>query len=132
MNLPPDFQTMLDVYKNNYAAYKVTGNVGYRASYESALKWINQVIAMENASLARDASQIQSFMSSYDESNSEVTNLDKKLKTIKTQGPKLQGEYERTKRMNEKQIEAIDNTYMYVKGSIVVGLLIIVGIAGAL
>ena len=123
---------MLDVYKNNYAAYKVTGNAGYKAAYESALKWLNQSIAFGNASLQNDAIALQQFVSSYDSSNGDVTKLDEKLKHIRTQGPKLQGEYERTKRMNQKQIEAIDNTSFYIKGGIVAGLLAIVGIVGAL
>ena len=132
MSVPSNVQQMLDVYKNNYAAYKVTGNAGYKIAYESALNWLNQTLAFGNASVQQDAMALQRFVTSYDSSNGEVTKLDQKLKKIKTHGPELQGEYERTKRMNQKQIEAIDNTSFYVKGGIVVGLLAIVGIVGAL
>jgi hypothetical protein len=132
MSVPADIQQMLNMYKNYYAAYKVTGNVGYKSVYERALNGVNQHIARMNASMVEDAAQIRDFMSTYEKSNGIITKLDNNIKGIKTEGPKLQNDYEQTKRLHQKEIEAVDNTYAYVKGGIVVGLLIAAGIIGSL
>jgi len=132
MSVPADIQQMLNMYKNYYAAYKVTGNVGYKSVYERALNGVNQHIARMNASMVEDAAQIRDFMSTYEKSNGIITKLDNNIKGIKREGPKLQNDYEQTKRLHQKEIEAVDNTYAYVKGGIVVGLLIAAGIIGSL
>jgi CHASE3 domain sensor protein len=132
MSVPADIQQMLDMYKNYYAAYKVTGNVGYKSVYERALNGVNQHIARMNASLEEDAAQIQDFMNTYEKSNGAITTLDNRIKGIKKEGPNLQNEYIQTKRLNQKEIAAVDNTYAYIKGGIVVGLLIAAGIIGSL
>jgi CHASE3 domain sensor protein len=132
MSVPGDFEQMLNIYKNYYAAYKVTGNVGYKSAYERALTGVNQHIERMNASMAEDSAQIQNFMNTYEKSNGIITSLDSRIKGIKTEGPKLQDEYAQTKQLHQKEIQAVDNTYAYVKGAIVAGLLIAVGIIGAL
>jgi hypothetical protein len=132
MSVPGDFQQLLNIYKNYYAAYKVTGNVGYKSAYERALNGVNDHIARMNVSMSEDAAQIRDFMATYEKSNGIITNLDNNIKGIKKEGPTLQNDYEQTKRLHQKEIEAVDNTYAYVKGAIVAGLLIAVGIIGAL
>ena len=132
MSVPFDFQQMLNVYKDNYAAYKVTGNAAYKIAYESALNGVNNHIMRINRSVEEDAAHIRTLMNTYDDNDEVITDLDKKIKRIKKQGPTLQNEYEQTKRLNQREIQDIDNTYAYVKGAIVAGLLIVVGIIGSL
>jgi DNA repair ATPase RecN len=132
MSVPFDFQHMLNVYRDNYAAYKVTGNAAYKTAYETSLKGINQHIARINNSVQEDSEHIRNFMDTYEKSNGIITSLDNRIKRIKTEGPKLQDEYSQTKQLNQKEIQAVDNTYAYVKGGIIVGLVIAAGIIGSL
>lgn len=132
MSVPPWFDQITNIYKQNYAAYKVSGNASHKAAYEWASAWMDRVITMENASVAQDSERIKNFMESYETSNKNVTKLDAALKEIKQKGPQLESEYAQSKRIYEKQIEAIDNTHLYIKGAVVAGLLVIAGIAGAL
>ena len=59
--------------------------------------------------------------------------LHEQSQEIQKVGPKIQSEYEVSKRLNKSpQVQPIDDTYLYVKAGIVVALLVVVGIVGAL
>ena len=76
MDIPPWFDQITNIYKQNYAAYKVSGNASHKAAYEWASGWMDRVLAMENASVAQDSERIKNFMESYETSNKNVTKLD--------------------------------------------------------
>lgn len=131
-SIPSNLATALNAYKTNYASYKVTGGAAYKTAYESALASVNSEIGNLNAAVGVNDTYIKRFIDSYTTTNKDITELQKKSKTIQTQGPALQDSLAQTQKLNARTIAAADETSLYVKGGIVLGLVIIVGIIGAL
>jgi hypothetical protein len=130
--IPSDLQSALNAYKTNYAAYKVTGNNAYKTAYESALRTVNAGIGSVSAAVGTNDIYIQNFIDSYTTTNKDITDLQVKSKAIQAEGPALQNTLVKTQQLNSQIVNAADETSLYVKAGIVVGLLVIVGIIGAL
>jgi hypothetical protein len=130
--LPPNIQSALESYKTNYAAYKVTGEAAYKTAYERALSIVNGGLSTISTAVGANDTYIQGFIRSYSTTNQDITSLQAKSRLIQTEGPKLQDSLAQSKQLHTQVIAAADETSLYVKGGIVVGLLIIVGIVGAL
>lgn len=130
--VPPDIWNALNTYKANYAAYKVTGQIGFKNAYESALAIVNQAITNIQTATQSNESYIQDFVSTYKDTNGEIVDLQNKSKQIQKQGPALQDELAQAQRLHSHAVAVADETSLYVKASIVFGLLIVVGIVGAL
>ncbi len=130
--LPAELQSALESYKTNYAAYKVTGEAAYRTAYERALSIVNGGISSASTAVGANDTYIQGFINSYSRTNQDITALQTKSKLIQTEGPKLQDSLVQSKQLHTQVVAAADETSLYVKGGIVVGLLVIVGIIGAL
>jgi hypothetical protein len=130
--LPAELQSALASYKTNYAAYKVTGETAHKTAYESALTAINGAIANVSGGVETNDTFIQGFINSYTTTNRDITSLQAKSRAIQTQGPKLQDSLAQSKQLHAQVVSAADETSLYVKAGIVVGLLVIVGIIGAL
>lgn len=130
--VPPDLWSALNTYKANYAAYKVTGQTGFKTAYESALATVNQAIANAHTSTQNNDAYIQEFVGDYEVTTGELVDLHEKSKKIQKQGPALQDELVRTQQLHSHAVAVVDETSLYVKASIVFGLLIVVGIVGAL
>jgi CHASE3 domain sensor protein len=130
--LPADLQSALAAYKTNYAAYKVTGETAYKTAYEGALAAINAAIANVSGGVQTNDTFIQGFINSYTTTNRDITSLQARSRAIQTQGPKLQDSLAQSKQLHAQVVSAADETSLYVKAGIVVGLLVIVGIIGAL
>jgi CHASE3 domain sensor protein len=130
--LPADLQTALNAYKTNYAAFKVSGNTSYQTAYQNALNAVNNAIAnMQGATQSNDV-YIQNFISSYQQTNRDIVALQEKSRAIQRDGPVLQDKLAQTQQLHTRVIAEADETSLYVKGAVVVGLLIAVGIIGAL
>jgi chaperonin cofactor prefoldin len=128
-----EFSNLLRIYKDNYSAYRVSGNVAHKTAYESALTMINKKLESSQKRLADDGAYIQTFLDRYSDINPRIDTLQKQSQAIQKIGPALQNELEVSKRLNAApQVQPINDSYLYVKGAVVIGLLIIVGIAGAL
>jgi hypothetical protein len=128
-----EFSNLLRIYKDNYSAYRVSGNVAHKTAYESALSMINKKLESSQRRLADDGAYIKNFLDRYSDVNPRIDKLQKQSKSIQKIGPALQNEFEVSKRLNAApQVQPINESYLYVKGAIVVGLLVIVGIVGAL
>jgi hypothetical protein len=128
-----EFSNLLRIYKDNYSAYRVSGNVAHKTAYESALASINTQLNTSQKILSDDGAYIQNFLEKYADENPRIDKLHKQSQAIQKIGPALQNEFEVSKRINAApQVQPINESYLYVKGAIVVGLLIIVGIVGAL
>ena len=130
--LPPNIQSALESYKTNYAAYKVTGEAAYKTAYERALSIVNGGLSTISTAVGANDTYIQGFIRSYSTTNQDITSLQAKSRLIQTEGPKLQDSLAQSKQLHTQVVAAADETSLYVKGGIVVGLLIIVGIVGAL
>jgi chromosome segregation ATPase len=128
-----EFSNLLRIYKDNYSAYRVSGNIANKNAYESALSMINKKLESSQRRLADDGAYIQTFLDRYSDVNPRIDELQKKSQNIQKIGPALQNEFEVSKRLNAApQVQPINESYLYVKGAIVIGLLVIVGIVGAL
>jgi chromosome segregation ATPase len=128
-----EFSNLLRIYKDNYSAYRVSGNIANKTAYESALSMINKKLESSQRRLADDGAYIQTFLDRYSDVNPRIDELQKKSQNIQKIGPALQNEFEVSKRLNAApQVQPINESYLYVKGAIVIGLLVIVGIVGAL
>jgi len=129
----PEFTRLLSVYKDNYVAFRVTGNIANKTAYETALNEMNRQINGLRHSVNKDKEYIQGFLQNYSDDNPELVKLHEQSQEIQKVGPKIQGEYELSKRLNASpQVQPVDETHLYVKAGIVIGLLVIVGIVGAL
>jgi CHASE3 domain sensor protein len=130
--LPAELQSALESYKTNYASYKVTGEAAYKTAYERALSIVNGGITSAATAVGVNDTYIQGFINTYSRTNQDITALQAKSRRIQTEGPKLQDSLVQSKQLHSQVVAAADETSLYVKGGIVVGLLVIVGIIGAL
>jgi len=125
----PEFTRLLSVYNDNYVAYRVTGNIANKTAYEAALNALNQQIANLQKTVGEDKQYIQGFLQTYNDDNPELTKLHEQSQKIQKVGPQIQGEYELSKRLNTSpQVQPVDQTHLYVKGGIIVALLVVVGL----
>jgi hypothetical protein len=133
MNIPPDVSQLLDTYKNNYSAYRVSGNSANKTAYETAQKALNDKLEDQRIQLESGRSQIQAFLENHSDDSTVLDRLHEQSQAIQRDGPAIQNQYEISKRLNDSpRVQSVSDTNLYIKGSVVIGLLIIVGIAGAL
>ena len=130
--IPSNLWSALSAYKTNYAAYKVTNQSSYKTAYESALAIVNKAIADSSSISTANDRFIQQFTDSYSTTNADIAKLQHQSKVIQTQGPALQDSLAQSQQLHNHVVAAADETSLYVKASIVFGLLVIVGIVGAL
>jgi len=130
--IPTQLRTALEAYKTNYAAFKVSGDAANKTAYENALASANQIINQSMNVNEKNDQFIQSFINNYQKDNPEIVKLQQQSKKIQEEGPKLQGELVRSKQIHQRQAIEVNETALYVKAGIVVGLLAVVGIVGSL
>lgn len=126
--VPASFQQALDIYKRAYVQYRATGNAAHKLAYETADRWITTYLAGLNQDIANDSARITAFLREYETANPDLTELQARFQTIRTQGPELQDQYATVKRV-QKETPDVDTTSYYIKGGLVVAL---VGLAGVL
>lgn len=119
------FAEAINIYQTNYIQYRTTGRAGHKFAYEAAQRWIENYLRKMNAAIATDAQAISKFVDESTTANPELGDLQKRLTTIRKEGPAVQDAYATIKRVNEEQ-PLIDNTDLYVKAGIAAGLLGIV------
>jgi len=133
MSIPDDFARLLQIYKDNYASFRVTGNLSQKAISDSALDAIQRTIENGETALNAQTEMINDFTEKYTKDNPAIVNLHARARSIKKVGPALENEYTVSKQRNEApQAQPVTDTHIYLKGAIVIGLIIIVGIVGAL
>jgi hypothetical protein len=125
----PEFTRLLNIYKDNYVAFRVTGNIANKTAYEAALNELNKQITNLQQTVGKDKQYIQGFLQTYSDDNPELVKLHEQSQQIQKVGPQIQGEYELSKRLNTSpQVQPVDQTNLYVKGGIIVALLVVVGL----
>lgn len=122
-----EYQQALELYKQNYLEYKVTGNTAYKVAYENAEQWIK--LYLKNLSTRADSEKeyVTKFIQDYSRTNPELDVMRNKMRQIQQKGPQLQDQYETIVRSTEKE-EQTDTTTLYLKVVAIAGLL---GIAAA-
>ena len=132
--LPPDLQLALATYKTNYAKYQAGGQTqpAHKTAYEAALAVVNEAIATMNSATASNDTYIQDFISSYENTNQDITSLQTKSRDIQAAGPALQNKLAQSQQLHSHTVAVADETSLYVKSAIVFGLLIVAGIVGSL
>lgn len=113
------FEELLDLYRTNFVNYKVTGIPAYKSVYETAQSSIETHLKTLSAKLEADTQYINQTVSNYQQTNPELAKLSSEMKTIQAEGPKIQDKYLTQKKLQPEP----DNTYLYVKGGIALGLL---------
>ena len=125
----PEFTRLLNIYKDNYVAFRVTGNIANKTAYEAALNELNKQITNLQQTVGKDKQYIQGFLQTYSDDNPELVKLHEQSQQIQKVGPQIQSEYELSKRLNTSpQVQPVDQTNLYVKGGIIVALLVVVGL----
>jgi DNA repair exonuclease SbcCD ATPase subunit len=130
--IPTQLESALNAYRTNYAAFKVTGNSAHKTAYEKALEVVNQTINNSRSVTEGNDRYISNFIGEYQNANPELVTLQQQSRKIQQQGPKLQDELARSRQIHQRAAAELDETGLYVKAGIVVGLLIVVGIVGSL
>jgi len=119
----PDFSTLLETYRTNYADFKVTQNPASRVAYESALKSVQATLNQTQSAIDQDARYIAQFVTDYTNANPRLSELHQKSKNIRETAPKVESEFAVSKAtVPETHYSSPDLTSLYIKG----------GIAGAL
>jgi chromosome segregation ATPase len=130
--IPNQLETALNSYKLNYSAYKVTGSSEHKTAYENALARVNTLIQQINSITISNDRFIRNFVGEYQNSNTELVQLQENSKQIQEEGPKLQNELARSRQIHQRAAIEADESGLYVKAGIVVALLVVVGIVGSL
>lgn len=130
--LPPStsFDQAMEIYKNNYTNYRVTGNSAYKVAFENAERWIQLYLQEKEKQVSASATDINKFVQEYGSANPDLTKMRNQFQSIRKEGPKLEDQYIQIKRLNE-EIPEPDMTSVYVKAAIVVGLVGIIGAVSA-
>jgi hypothetical protein len=121
-----NFGYLQEAYRVNLAEYRVTGNEANRVAYENARRGLDAMVVEQQNKIVGNQNYIQQFLSKYGNSASELTRLHETSQKIQKEGPKLQDEYERTKRLNPTPV--VDNTGLYVKAGVIAGLGALIGV----
>ena len=130
--IPNQLEQALNSYKANYSLYKVTGHAGHKTAYENALARVNTLIEQVNSITISNDRFIRSFVGGYENSNSDLVQLQQNSRKIQEEGPRLQDELARSRQIHQRAAIEVDESGLYVKAGIVVALLVVVGIVGSL
>jgi hypothetical protein len=124
---PTSIPQALQYLQDNLLEYKMTGNATYKTAYEGTKRWIDNYIASLNTQIARDADGIVSTIASHESANPELAKSQADFQALRTNGPKVEDTYLTIKKQMDHQTGAdapSSDTSTYVKGGIVVGLVI--------
>jgi len=128
-----DLHKQLEIYKENYARYRVTGDVNAKTVADTALAEAEKIIKEEQSQYEQGKGYIQNFVNSFTQTNPDLVNLHQKASTLERQVPLVQNEYVQTQMMNESPVAAhIDYTPYLIKAGVVVGLAVVAGLAATL
>jgi len=123
----PDFTTLLETYRTNYADYKVTQNPASKVAYESALRSAKLYMDQTQEGIDQDARFIAQFVNDYNAANPRLTELHNKSKTIREIAPKIESEYAVSKAtIPDTRYSSPDLTSLYIKGGIAGALILLV------
>jgi hypothetical protein len=115
-----DFTTVLNRFKSNLTEYKATGNSAYRTAIDTDKAWLDAYIGSLQAQSLQQQNAIQRFVANYEQTNPELVQMQKQMKEIQEEGPKVQDLYETEKEATKE--EPVDYSTYYVKAGLIVGV----------
>lgn len=120
------FDQVLTTYRTNMASYKLTGNASAKTAADNAKAWVVQYLNWMEGTVAANSEYINRFVGEYSQTNPELVAMQQKMKTIKTEGPRLENVY-----MTEKEAAETtprDFTPYYIKGGVILGVAALVAV----
>lgn len=123
----------LQIYKDNYARYRVTGDQSAKAIADSALHNASYIIKNQETIYERDKGYIQSYVKKFKEDKPRLIELHHRATELQKEVPAAQNEYAQTQEMNKAPaITQLDYEPYLIKGGIAAGLIIIAIVASFL
>jgi hypothetical protein len=119
-DLPPQLNNVLDIYRTNYLEYRTTGQAGYKTAYEAAETYINNYMKTLQDKLSEDANYIKDFLDKYGTTNTDLANLQARMKIIRQEGPKMEDAYLTVKKGDVE--EPVDYTEYYIRGAVLAAI----------
>ena len=116
----PNFDSTLDIYRQNLTEYKLTGNSAFKTAADNAKAWLDAYVATMQQQNQDQANYIRQFVSQYQNANPELVAMQRRIKKAQEEGPKVQDAYETEKQAQED--EPLDFTQYYVKAGLIAGL----------
>lgn len=117
-----NFQNALEIYRNNYLEYKLTGEPAYKEAYERAQAVIQAYLENLQKKVSDDASYVDRFVRDYANANKTLMELRDKSQEIQKTGPVLEQQYVVQKRLAESKPQ-VDYTGYYLKVGIIAAAL---------
>jgi hypothetical protein len=118
-------ESALQQYRTNYTNYRATGNAAFKTAYENAQRWLDLYVASLQTQVQTNSRTIDLFVDEYSTANPDLVKLKDSMKTIQTEGPRLQDEYTRTRRV---MVEDPEDPIPYTKLGLAVAIIGVVGI----
>jgi hypothetical protein len=108
------------------AQYKMTGDAASKAAADTAKQWMQYYVQWQEALAGKNADYINKFVNDYKSTNQDLIKMQKTVKNVKEQGPKMEDIYLTNKEAADDTPR--DYTSYYVKGGIVLGTLVLVSV----
>jgi GrpB-like predicted nucleotidyltransferase (UPF0157 family) len=111
--------------RDSLLEYKVSGDVRYKAAYDSLKGWMDRYVSTLNTQLTREADSITSEVSAYRTANTDLQKTQTDFRTAVREGPEVENIYTTIKRqMDQQGVVSADSTSTYIKGGIAAGLVL--------
>ena len=120
------FDQVLTTYRTNMATYKLTGDASAKTAADSAKGWALQYLQYLEGTVSANSEYLNRFVSEYSTTNPELVAMQAKLKTIKSEGPRLENVYKTDKEAAETSPR--DFTPYYIKGGVILGVVALVAV----
>jgi light-regulated signal transduction histidine kinase (bacteriophytochrome) len=115
-----DLSKLLQIYKDNYTRYRISGDKAAKDIADSTLKSVQELIAKQEALYQQGTTYIQNFIDSFQETDPDLIDLHKRSVTLQQKVPEVQTEFVQVQAM--PTIIQLDYTPYLIKGGIAVGL----------
>jgi hypothetical protein len=120
------FDQVLTTYRTNMATYKMTGSAAAKTAADNAKGWAVQYLNWMEGTVSANSEYINRFVGEYARTNPELVAMQAKMKTIKTEGPRLENVYQTDKEAAETSPR--DFTPYYIKGGVILGVVALVAV----
>ena len=125
--MTPDFQQMLDTYRQQYSAYRVNGNAGSLAAYQRAQTQIETALNAMRDRVQQDREYVQSFLSQYQGENQSIVSLHEASQKLQGVYPDLKDQEVVAKQQSTLvDTSAVSWTSIVFKVGCVIALLLLV------